>query len=153
LVDNEHFEVVDRDMMQELLDAEKLNTTGLIDPDTAKRIGEILKVKYIIYGNVNDITASEIGGGVMGSGVQLHNVKAHVIARLMNVETGDIVMAGKGEGKSTSSLTKIGMDELGTITVGTKRVSQISVHNALQKASYQAMDVLSDRLYGTGKKK
>lgn len=152
LVENEHFEVMDRELMQDILEAEKLNTTGIIDPDTAKRIGKILNVKYIIYGNVHSISASQNGGKVMGSGVDLFTVKAHVIARLMNVETGDIVMAGKGEGKSTSSLTKIGFDELGTITVGTHRVSQVSVHNALQKASYQAMDVLSERLYGKEKK-
>lgn len=153
LVDNEHFDVIDWDLAREQLAAENLTTVGLIDPDSAKRIGEILNVKYIIYGNVNDITASGTGTQVMGSGVELFNVKAHVIARLMNVETGDIVMAAKGEGKSTSSLTKVGLEELGAVTIGTWRVSQISVHNALQKASYQAMDVLSERLYGKSKDK
>lgn len=152
LVEDGRFEVMDRDMMQEKLDEEQLNTTGLIDPDTAKRIGSILGVRYIVYGNVTDMTASETGTSVMASGVKLLNVKSHIIARLMDVETGDIIMAAKGEGKSTSSLTKVGTERLGTITIGTKKVSQESVHNALQKAAYAATDTMLERIYRTGGK-
>lgn len=152
LVEDGRIEVMDREMMQDKLEAEQLNTTGLIDPDTAKRIGAILGVRYIVYGNVTDMSASETGTTVMASGVKLLNVKSHIIARLMDVETGDILMAAKGEGKSTSSLTKIGTEELGTITIGTKKVSQESVHNALQKAAYAATDTMLERLYGKGKK-
>ena len=151
LVEDGRFEVMERDLMQEKLEAEQLNTTGLIDPDTARRIGAILGVRYIVYGNVTDMTASDTGTSIMGSGVKLLNVKSHIIARLMDVETGDILMASKGEGKSTSSLTKIGTEELGTITIGTQKVSQESVHNALQKAAYAAVDTMLERLYGKKK--
>ena len=152
LVEDGRIEVMDREMMQEKLEAEQLKTTGLIDPDTAKRIGAILGVRYIFYGNVTDLTASDVGTTIMASGVKLLNVKCHIIARLMDVQTGDILMAAKGEGKSTSSLTKIGTEELGTITVGTKKVSQESVHNALQKAAYASVDTMLERIYGNGKK-
>lgn len=151
LTETGHFYVVDREMMQERLEQERLNTTGLIDPDTAKRVGEILGVRYIIYGNVVDMTASGTGTRVMSSGVALHNVKCHIIARMMDVEGGDIIMAAKGEGKSTSSLVKLGTEELGTVTIGTQRVSQVSVHNALKKAAFSTVDKLTERLFTSPK--
>ena len=152
LVEDGHFDVMDKELVQEQIQAENLDTVGLVDPDTARRIGEILGVSYIVYGNVTDMSASDTGTQIMGSGVDVHTVKCHIIARMMDVQTGDIVMAAKGEGSSKSSLTKVGTEEIGFFTIGSKRVSQVSVHNALQKAAYGAVDVLVQRLYGEGKK-
>ena len=153
LVESGRYDVVDKELVMERLAEEHLNTTGIIDPDTAKRIGEILGVRYIIYGNVNDVTGSSTGVEIVSSGADVHTVKAHIIARMMDVTTGDIVMAAKGEGKSKSSLAKVGTDKLGVITIGTKKISQVSVHNAIQKAAYSMVDKLTERLFGDVKKK
>ena len=149
LVETGKYDVVDKDLLAEKLASNNLNTTGIIDPDTAKRIGEILGVRYIIYGNVNDVTGSSTGVQIYASGADVHTVKAHIIARMMDVTTGDIVMAAKGEGKSKSSLAKVGTDSLGYITVGTARISQVSVHNSIKKAAYAMVDKLTERLFGT----
>lgn len=152
LVESNHYDVMAKDILEEKIAAEGLNTEGLIDPDTAKRIGEILGVRYIIYGNLNDVTGSSTGLQVIASGGKVHTVKAHIIARMMDVETGDIVMAAKGEGKSKSAIVKAGTESFGYITVGTKRISQVSVHNALKKAAYDMVDKLTERLFGAQKK-
>ena len=86
----------------------------------------------------------------MDSGVTVGTTKAHVILRMMDVSTGDIVMAAKGEGKSKTSYVKAGTKAVGYISIGTKKVTQDSVHNAVQKAAYEAVDILADRLYGGG---
>lgn len=148
LVESGKYDVVDKELLAEKLASNKLNTTGIIDPDTAKRIGEILGVRYIIYGNVNDVTGSSTGVQIYSSGADVHTVKAHIIARMMDVTTGDIVMAAKGEGTSKSSSTKVGTDRLGYITIGTVRISQVSVHNSIKKAAYAMVDKLTERLFG-----
>ena len=148
LVENGHYTVIDKELLNERLAAEGLNTSGLINPDHAKRIGEILGVRYIIYGNVNDVTGNSTKIEVVASGADVHTVKAHIIARMMDVTDGSIVMAAKGEGKSQSSLAKIGAGNIGYLTVGTKKISQVSVHNALKKAAYSMVDKLTERLYG-----
>ena len=148
LVESGKYDVVDKDLLAEKLMQENLNTKGIIDPDTARRIGEILVVRYIIYGNVNDVTGSSTGVQIYDNGADVYTVKAHIIARMMDVTTGDIVMAAKGEGKSKSSLAKVGTDSLGYITVGTARISQVSVHNSIKKAAYAMVDKLTDRLFG-----
>ncbi|MBR1397052.1 MAG: hypothetical protein IJ563_05920 [Selenomonadaceae bacterium] len=143
LVKSNKFDVMDKSIVEDRIKAEKLNTTGIIDSDTARRIGQILGVKYIIYGNVNDVTLSDVSTKVIGSGVTVCTVKAHLILRMMNVETGDIICIAKGEGKSKSSGGSVVLLDVGNVSV-----TQTSVHNALKKSAFQAVDILLKRLYG-----
>ena len=141
LVDGKKFNVMDKDIVSDRIAEEKLNVTGLIDPDTAKRLGEILGVRYIVYGNVVDMVVDFNVEAV----VKVRTVKCHIVARIMDVETGNILMAAKGEGKSKSA--NVSLDEQ-FFVIGTVKVSQTSVHNALQKAAFNAVDLLVQRLYG-----
>ena len=60
-------------------------------------------------------------------------------------------MAARGEGQSESSF--IGESDGKFMAIGTVKVSEVSVHNALQKAAFQATDILTERLFGSKKKK
>lgn len=140
---NKHcFNIMDKDMVMQQLKAEHLTTVGLIDPDTAKRIGDLLHTRYIIYGNVTNVSVSDTGTQILtniGGGVNVCTVKAHVIARVMDVETGDILMAVKGDGKSKSSFVKLhagnGLTGVKVLKIGTVNVTMDSVHNAIAKAA------------------
>lgn len=142
LVNKHCFNIMDKDMVMQQLKAEHLTTVGLIDPDTAKRIGDLLHTRYIIYGNVTNVSISDTGTQIMtniGGGVNVCTVKAHVIARVMDVETGDILMAVKGDGKSKSSFVKLhagnGLTGVKVLKIGTVNVTMDSVHNAIAKAA------------------
>ena len=151
LINDHKMEVMDKDMVKSQLEAAHVKTEGLIDPDSAKIIGETLKCKYLIYGNVNDVTVSDTGVNTLLSGVNVCTVKSHIIARIMDVTTGNIVMAARGEGVSKSSLVDVNTLNAG-ITIGTKTVTQESVHNAIKKAAFTAVEILENRLYGKQKK-
>ena len=138
LVETKNFEVKDRTLILNVL--EKFNMLGLIDPDTAKKIGEILGVRYIVYGNVVDVVVE-----VEKALVTVNTVKAHIVIRIMDIETGNILMAAKGEGQSASGF--IGDSEKNFFFIGSTKVSQTAVHNALKKAAFQAVDVLNQRLF------
>lgn len=133
-----NFNVKDRTLILNVL--QKFNMLGLIDPDTAKKIGEILGIRYIVYGNVVDVSVA-----VEKALVTVNTVKAHLIIRIMDIETGNILMAAKGEGSSASAF--IGDSEKNFFFIGTTKVSQTAVHNALQKAAFQAVDILNERLF------
>ena len=155
LVKRQYFVVKDKDLVMNKLKAERLKTTGLIDPDTARRIGQMLGVRYIIYGNVVNVSVSDTGTEIMyniGGGVNVCTVKAHIIGRMMDVETGDILMAVRGDGKSKSSFVKLraGNDLINThvITIGTKKVTMDSVHNAIQKGAELMVDNMISTLTG-----
>lgn len=142
LVNKHCFNIMDKDMVMQQLKAEHLTTVGLIDPDTAKRIGDLLHTRYIIYGNVTNVSISDTGTQIMtniGGGVNVCTVKAHMIARVMDVETGDILMAVKGDGKSKSSFVRLhagnGLTGVKVLKIGTVTVTMDSVHNAIAKAA------------------
>jgi curli biogenesis system outer membrane secretion channel CsgG len=137
-----NFEVKDRTLILNVL--QKFDMLGLIDPDTAKKIGEIIGVRYIVYGNVVDVSVA-----VGKVGVTVNTVKAHLVIRIMDVETGNVLMAAKGEGKSASAFIGDGTEEF--FVIGTTKVTQTAVHNALQKAAFQAVDTLNERLFSKNK--
>ena len=143
------FNVMDRTLVEDKIQAAGLKTTGLIDPDTAKKIGEILGVEYLVYGNVNDVTVSENGASTLGVGIDISTitVKAHIIVRVMEIETGQIIGSAKGEGKSKGSFVRVKGTPFATISVGRTKVTQDSVHNALQKATFETVDKLINQFY------
>ena len=143
LAESKKFTVIDRYKFEDEL--KDLDTLGLISPDDAKKIGEILGVKYIVYGNVTDVTVATDKAAF----VNVNRVRAHLVIRIMDVDTGKIIMAARGQGDSESSF--IGDSEEKFITIGAVKVSQESVHNSLQKASFQAVDILIERLCGKKK--
>ncbi len=146
LIESGKLDVVDRTLVEDTLQSEGIKTVGLVDPDSARRLGEILGVRYIIYGNVNDVTLSNVGTTVLSSGVTVCTVQAHLIMRIMDVETSDIVMASKGAGKSKSSFVRVSGGPLLTVEVGRSKVTQDSVHNVIEQSAFQAVDILLERL-------
>ena len=148
LVQADKFDIMDRTPVEAQLKEAELNTTGLIDPDTAKKIGAILGVDYLVYGNVNDVTLSETGVGTAGVGADISavTIKAHLIVRVMDIATGRIITAAKGEGKSKGSFVRVKGGQIVTLDIGRTKVTQDSVHNALQKAAFQTVDILIKRL-------
>lgn len=141
--------------VREQLKALGIETKGLINPVSAKILGEQLGVEYVIYGNVNDVSVSETGVNAltplpsMGGGkATVHTVKCHIIARVMDVKSGFIIAAAKGEGYSKSSNTDITAGSL-SVTIGKEKVTQQSVHNAIEKAATETTDMLISKLFGT----
>lgn len=147
LVENKCFIVQEKDFVMDSLKADNLQVTGLIPPETAKKIGDKLNVKYIIYGNITNVSLSDTGVQILNGGVTKCTVKAHMIGRVMDIDTGSIIMAVKGDGKSASSYTKIPGVLAGTISFGTVKVTQDSVHNAIQKAAFAMVDVINKKVH------
>lgn len=146
LVESKKFKVIAKDHLEEILLEHGLDTVGIIPPSQAREIGKILGVRYIIYGNVNDVNSDTFTLEIIQNGADVHTVKALIIARMMDVETGDIVTAARGEGKSDSSKVKISAPNVGYLAIGTAKVPQVSVHNAIKKAAYSMVDLLIKRL-------
>ena len=143
------FNVMERTLIEDKIRALNLNKTGLIDPDTAKKIGDLLGADYLVYGNVNDVTLSETGGSTVGVGLDISKitVKAHLIVRVMEIETGRIIGAAKGEGKSSGAFVRIKGSPVAVFEIGRTKITQDSVHNALQQAAFQTVDKLIKQLY------
>ena len=137
---DERFYLVDKALYLEQLMNENVTTVGIIDQESAKKIGRIMNVRYIIYGNVTELGNDANENGISGVGLDLHNVKAKVTLRMLDVQTGDILLAVSGEGKSESSNVKVGVNDDYGLQIGTNRVSSISAYNAIQKAAVNVVE-------------
>ena len=88
------FEVVERAQLQKILKEQQLGMTGMINQDTAAKVGELLGVKVIITGSV----------------IQMGN-SYDVNARLISVEDGSILRAERIRGVGLDSIERL-MDTL-----------------------------------------
>lgn len=139
------FQIMENDLVIDKIAELGIKTDGVIDPDSARILGEALKSKYILYGNVTGVTVKNNSTNIVFAGVNVCAVKAYIIARLMDVQTGEILVACKGEGRSSSSYTQGALMPV-TVYIGTSKVTQESVHNAVQKAAKAAVDDLLSQL-------
>lgn len=159
LLDTDRFNIIEREQLREITDEHSYNATGLIDMNTVAQIGKLYGVQYLVTGSVvglslKDKEVSYNNTQSVGIGNTQHTVIANITARVIDVETGRIVMTARGKGESTSTKTEFSLNKTNentdssyyndsddsststqTITIGTVAVSQVQVHNALYKAA------------------
>src|SRR5678815_3163622 len=79
--------VVERERLEAVLAEQKLASSGKIDAKTAARVGKLLGAKYLVLGSYFDVMKS-----------------LRVDARLVDVETGQIVQSIGANGKADDFL-------------------------------------------------
>lgn len=82
LVGTGKVDVVERRRLRQVLEEQKLGTTGPVDPETASRIGKLVGAEYVLLGRV-------VGRGG----------RVEVDVRLVSVQTGKVVAASSAAGR------------------------------------------------------
>lgn len=90
LVDSGRFEIIERRLLQQILDEQKIGASGLIDPRSASQLGRLLGVNTVVSGTV-----------------QSYDRTFELNTRLIDVETGSIIIAESVKASSTSSLNAL----------------------------------------------
>lgn len=147
LADEKKFAVISRRNFKDQLDEKNLQVSGLITPNKAREIAKILNVDYLIYGNVNNVDGIEKVFDVKLNGGKFHELKVRFTVRMMDVKTGKIIAAVKGEGVSKSTEFTGGKGAV-TVKIGTAEIPQICVHNAIKKAAENVAEKLIESLGG-----
>ena len=79
LVEGGKVQVVERSLLKKALEEMKLESTGLMDPQTTKELGKVLGVDAVVVGTLNDLSKK----------------KTEINARIIQTETGKILTAGQ----------------------------------------------------------
>jgi len=87
LVETGRFDVIERRLLEKILEEQRLGVTGAIDPTSAAQLGKILGVKTIVSGTVTSLEGY-----------------TEINARLINVDTASIVAAEKVRASSAGKL-------------------------------------------------
>lgn len=119
---NDHtYSVIERKALDKLLAEQNFSNSDRADPNTAAKLGKMLGVDAIVIGSITqfgrDDRSTNIGGGALGGiagrygigGIGKRESKAvvEISARLVNVETGQILATATGHGQSQRSGTSL----------------------------------------------
>ncbi len=118
LVKDGQYSVIERAALDKLLAEQNFSNSDRANPTSAAKIGQLLGVDTIIIGTITqfgrDDKHTNIGGGGFGSkyglgGIGTKNSKAVVAvsARMVNVNTGEIITAVTGNGESSRGGTSL----------------------------------------------
>ena len=106
LVNSGRFDVVERTQLKKILDEYALNNTGLVDQTTAVPIGHLTGAQYLLIGSINAVTARKSQTTIVGTGTLRYKVSADISVRMVDAETGRIVLAARGQGTEKNVLFK-----------------------------------------------
>ncbi|MGB9610476.1 MAG: CsgG/HfaB family protein [Bryobacteraceae bacterium] len=119
LVKGGAYAVIERKALDKLLAEQNFSNSDRADPATAARIGRLLGVDAIIVGSITQFGRDDrqvgLGGfgrsigkyGLGGTSVRSAKAVVGVTARLVNVETGEVLAVATGNGESKRSGTSL----------------------------------------------
>jgi curli biogenesis system outer membrane secretion channel CsgG len=119
LVKDGSYSVIERQALDKLMTEQNFSNSNRADPASAAKLGKLLGVDAIIIGAItefgNETQKKNLGGGGGNwggfglGGIGHSNSKANVgiNARVINVETGEILGVAEGTGQSSRSSTSL----------------------------------------------
>ncbi len=136
-----------RRQLKQVLEEQKFQMSGLVDPKTAVRIGKLVGVRYIITGAVNNALVKYVppsednssGGGLLGmlasaaaKALEGWNVEVDIVLNVIDVQTGEMVFS-----KEASGFANLG---------NTPSFSYDLLIGGIKKAAKRAVDDLQQEL-------
>jgi len=152
------FIVVERDRMEKIMEEQKLQSQGMTDPQTAAQVGRILGLEAIVVGAVSQFGVKTEGSDYLISQTKKQVADVTVDIRLVDVQSGQVLMADSGKGQAKSKKgsflgmgTKGGYDE--TIEGEALRAAIVqfvtNIDSQLNKKAWSCMiaDASGDEIY------
>jgi curli biogenesis system outer membrane secretion channel CsgG len=151
LVESERFIVIERAELDEILKEQGLGQTGLVTPQSAAKVGQLLGLQRIITGSITEFGSKQdkVGGGIGGFNIGVSTTTARVAVdiRIVNVNTGEIVMAKSAEGEDSSTgLDNVGVEDIDFHNSSTWDNTQLGI--ASREAINQCVEYISDDMSG-----
>ncbi len=115
LIRDGKYQVIDRDKLQQILKEQNFSASARVDPTAAAKIGRLLGVDAVVIGDVTQFGKDQrsslghgwSGFGLGGVGARKSKAVVEVTARVVDVNTGEIVASASGRGESTRSGTDL----------------------------------------------
>jgi curli biogenesis system outer membrane secretion channel CsgG len=98
LVQTGTFTVVERTQLNAVLAEQNLGASGRVNASTAAKIGQLLGVQLILTGSITQFSIERTSIGFRGLGGSYSNAESKLDVRLINTETGEIMVAAEGAG-------------------------------------------------------
>jgi curli biogenesis system outer membrane secretion channel CsgG len=119
LVKDGTYSIIERSAMEKIMTEQNFSNSNRADPTSAAKIGKLLGVDAIVVGSItqfgNETKKTNIGGaggnwggfGIGGIGHSKSNANVSITARIVNIDTGEIMGVAEGQGTSSRSSTSL----------------------------------------------
>src|ERR1035441_3350595 len=119
LVKDGSFSIIERKALDKIMAEQNFSNSNRADPTSAAKLGKLLGVDAILVGSItqfgNETKKTNLGGsggnwggyGLGGIGHSKSNANVGIDARLINVDTGEILAVAEGKGTSSRSSTSL----------------------------------------------
>src|SRR5215471_14512355 len=165
LVKDGSYSVIERKALDKILAEQNFSNSNRADATSAAKIGKMLGVDAIIVGSVtqfgNDTKNTGIGGvgaglgkiGIGGVGQKQSKAIVGLTARIINVDTGEIMAVAEGKGESKRTSTSLagcgggwGGFGAGAVNFGASDFQQTIIGEAVKAATDKmSTEVIADR--------
>lgn len=98
LVKTGEFTVIERDKLQAVLAEQGLGASGAVQSSTAPKIGKLLGVQLIFTGSITAFSIKTTSAGFGGIGGSYTKAESKMDVRMINTETGEIMLVAEGKG-------------------------------------------------------
>lgn len=98
LVQTGKYTVLERRELASILQEQNLGASGAVTGATAAKVGKLLGVQLILTGSITAFSVKRTSIGLRGIGGSYSNAESKVDARLVNTETGEVMVVATGQG-------------------------------------------------------
>jgi len=151
LMKTNRFVVVERQALQDILGEQELGQTGIIQRDTAAKVGQVLGAQILVRGVVSEFEQNESGGGA-GIGIagfrlggKTSNAHVAVDIRLIDSSTGQVLFSHNAVGKAESSGATFGVSR-GIVDFGADAFKNAPIGQATRQAISDAIRFIIARM-------
>ncbi|HNX57903.1 MAG TPA: CsgG/HfaB family protein, partial [Spirochaetota bacterium] len=108
LVKTDTFRVIERQRLKEILDELKLSMTGLVDASNMKQAGKILGADATVFIELSSVNYTSDSTKIGSSERITELIVIEVTARIVDIETGEILASTSTTNQAKNSFTKLG---------------------------------------------
>jgi len=98
LVQTGKFTVIERAQLDAILQEQNLGASGAVTSATAAKVGKLLGVQLLLTGSITAFSIKRTSIGMRGIGGSYSNAESKVDARLVNTDTGEVMIVAVGQG-------------------------------------------------------
>ena len=146
LVQTGKYTVIERAQLDAILQEQNLGASGAVTSATAAKVGKLLGVQLLLTGSITAFSIKRTSIGMRGIGGSYSNAESKIDARLVNTDTGEVMIVAVGQGnKRMGGGYFKGMSAEQTFDQGAAQealrpaVEQVVVKLSEQTASLQSM--------------
>lgn len=127
LLGRNRFRLVERSLLNAVMQEQDLGASGRVNPQTAAKIGKVIGADYFIMGKVTMFSWDTRSTGAIANlghlaGIGASKTKARVAVdlRIVDTETSEILGSFNGKGEDSRSSLDVGYSSIGAFAIGSQ---------------------------------